>query len=59
MDMQALQLSLEQEFALAKYEQQVQALSQDRAREFLIEAFRQLMVKDNVIRSLVKTSGFN
>jgi Phycobilisome degradation protein nblA len=56
MDKSVLQLSLEQEFSLSKYELHVKALSQDRAQEFLIEAFRQLMVKDNVIRSLVKSS---
>ena len=55
MDILALELSLEQQFSLAKYEQQVKDLSQDSAQEFLVEAFRQLMVKDNVIRSLVKS----
>lgn len=59
MDISALQLSLEQQFSLSKYELQVKELSQDRAQEFLVEAFRQLMVKDNVIRSLVKAGGIN
>jgi Phycobilisome degradation protein nblA len=56
MDKSALELSLEQEFSLSKYERHVKELSQDRAQKFLIEAFRQLMVKDNVIRSLVNSS---
>jgi Phycobilisome degradation protein nblA len=56
-DILSLELSLEQQFSLAKYEQQVKGLSQDRAQEFLVEAFRQLMVKDNVIRSLVKSGS--
>ena len=55
MDISALELSLEQQFSLSKYELHVKELSPDRAQEFLIEAFRQLMVKDNVIRSLVKS----
>jgi hypothetical protein len=58
-DILALELSLEQQFCLAKYSQQVKELSPDRAREFLVEAFRQLMVKDNVIRALAKTGSLN
>jgi Phycobilisome degradation protein nblA len=56
-DISALELRLEQQFSLSKYELHVKQLSQDRAQEFLVEAFRQLMVKDNVIRSLVKAGG--
>lgn len=52
-----LELSLEQQFHLKKYEHQVTDLSQKQAQEFLVEAFRQLMIKDNAIRSLIK-SGF-
>ena len=59
MDILALELSLEQQFLLRNYEQQVRYLSPERAQEFLIEAFRQLMVKDNAIRSLVKSSSLN
>ena len=59
MDLSALELSLEQQFSLSKYELHVKELSQDRAQEFLVEAFRQLMVKDNVIRSLVKSGSIN
>ena len=59
MDLSALELSLEQQFSLSKYELHVKELSQDRAQEFLIEAFRQLMVKDNVIRSLVKSGSIS
>jgi Phycobilisome degradation protein nblA len=55
-DISALELSLEQQFSLSKYELHVKELSQERAQEFLIEAFRQLMVKDNAIRSLIKSS---
>jgi Phycobilisome degradation protein nblA len=55
MNISKLQLSLEQEFALMQYEKQVASVSQGQAQELLIEAFRQLMVKDNVIRSLMKS----
>ncbi len=54
MDVLQLQLSLEQQFSLRKYEKQVTELSQSQAQEFLIESFRQLMIKDNAIRSLMK-----
>jgi hypothetical protein len=54
MNISALELSLEQQFSLKQYEQQVTKLSSDQAQEFLIEVFRQLMVKDNIIRSLMK-----
>ena len=57
MDVMPLELSLEQQFHLKKYEHQVTDLSQQQAQEFLVEAFRQLMIKDNAIRSLMK-SGF-
>jgi hypothetical protein len=57
MDILALELTLEQQFALRKYQSQVKELSQDQAQEFLLEAFRQLMVKDNAIRSLVKSGA--
>jgi Phycobilisome degradation protein nblA len=57
MDILKLELSLEQKFSLRKYEKQVQELSLTQAQELLVEALRQLMVKDNTIGSLVK-SGF-
>jgi Phycobilisome degradation protein nblA len=57
MDMLALGLSLEQKFSLRKYEEQVQKLSLTQAQELLVEALSQLMVKDNTIRSLVKSGS--
>ncbi len=55
MNIPKLELSLEQEFALMQYEKQVTSVGQAQAQELLIEAFRQLMVKDNVIRALMKS----
>jgi hypothetical protein len=49
-----LELSLEQKFNLKIYEDQVKGLSQEQAQDFLLEVLRQLMIKDNVIRSLMK-----
>jgi hypothetical protein len=47
-------LTLEQEFNLKAYEGQVKGLNQEQAQDFLIEVLRQLMIKDNVIRNLVR-----
>lgn len=55
MNISTFELSLEQQFALMQYGNQVTRLSPDQAQEFLIEVLRQLMVKDNVIRSLIKS----
>jgi hypothetical protein len=54
MNILAMELSLEQQFSLRKYQEQVKELDRDAAQEYLLEAFRLLMVKDNVIRSLIK-----
>jgi hypothetical protein len=57
MNILELELSLEQQFSLRQYESQVTNLSQDQASEFLIEALRQLMIKDNAIRSLIRSGA--
>jgi hypothetical protein len=45
---------MEQEFNLKAYESQVKSLSQDQAQELLLEVMRQLMIKENVVRHLMK-----
>jgi acyl-CoA-binding protein len=47
-------LSLEQRFNLKVYEDQVKGLSQEEAQNYLLEVLRQLMVKDNMIKHLLK-----
>ncbi|BAZ51572.1 NblA/ycf18 family protein [Nostoc sp. CENA67] len=47
-------LSLEQKFNLKVYEEQVKGLSQEQSQEFLLELLRQLMIKENVIKHLLK-----
>jgi hypothetical protein len=49
-----LDLSLEQKFNLKLYEGQVKDLSTEQAQNFLLEVMRQLMIKENVIRHLMK-----
>lgn len=52
-----LGLTIEQQFNMKVYEDQVKNLSADQAHDFLLELMRQLMVKDNVIRHLIKKHG--
>lgn len=49
-------LSMEQQFQLQVLTQQVQNLSREQAQEFLLEMFRQMMVKDNLVRHLLKNA---
>ncbi len=47
-------LSLEQQFNLRAYADQIKQLNQEQAQEMLLEVLRQLMIKENVIKSLLK-----
>lgn len=47
-------LSLEQQFQLKVYQKQVKELSQEQAQDYLIEILRQMMVKDNLVKHLLK-----
>jgi hypothetical protein len=52
----ALQLSLEQSFSAKMQETQVRELSKEQAQDLLLETMRQLMIKDNVIKHLMKSA---
>ena len=49
-----MELSLEQKFKLKLYEQEVQGLSPEESQQFLLEVLRQLMVKDNMVKHLLR-----
>jgi hypothetical protein len=49
-------LSLEQEFKLQVLREQVQGLSREEAQDFLLELFRQMMIKDNIVKNLLKNA---
>ncbi|MBW4613331.1 MAG: NblA/ycf18 family protein [Desmonostoc vinosum HA7617-LM4] len=49
-----IELSLEQSFNLKVYEDQVKRLSQEQSQTFVLELMRQLMIKENVIKHLLK-----
>lgn len=50
----SLELTLEQQFQMRLIEEQVAIMTREQATELLLQASRLLMLKDNVIRSLVK-----
>ena len=47
-------LSLEQEFQLNVIKSQVRGLSLEQAQEYVVEVMRQMMIKDNLVRHLLK-----
>ena len=50
------QLTIEQQFKLQVLKEQVKDLSHEQAQEYLIEMFRQMMVKDNLVKHLLKNA---
>ena len=49
-----MDLNLEQKFNLKLYEEQVKGLNQEESQKLLLEVLRQLMVKDNMIKHLLR-----
>jgi hypothetical protein len=49
-----MDLTLEQKFNLKMYQEQVKSLSHEESQEFLLEVLRQLMVKDNMLKHVMK-----
>lgn len=47
-------LSFEQQFSLRVYKEQVQQLDLSTAQDMLLEVLRQSMVKDNLLREMIK-----
>ena len=47
-------LTLEQQFRLRALQDDIQKLTLEQAKEYLLEAFRQMMVKDNLFQQLIK-----
>lgn len=52
-----IELSLEQQFKLKLYREQVKGLTPEESQAYLVEVMRQLMVKENLIKHLVKKSA--
>jgi hypothetical protein len=56
MSPECFDLSMEQQFSMRTIELNTLDLSADQLRELFVEISRQLLVKDNVIRHLIKNS---
>lgn len=54
---ECLSLSMEQEFSIHRFELDSHHLPPDELRKLFIEVTRQLFVKDNVIRHLLKNGA--
>ncbi len=52
----SISLTLEQQFKLEVLKDQVKNLSKEQAQEYLIDMFRQMMVKDNMIKKIMKNA---
>ena len=50
------QLSMEQQFKLKVLQEQVESLSKEQAQEYLLEMFRQMMIKDNLVKHLLRNA---
>lgn len=48
------ELSLEQQFKLRVLKQEIKNLSKEQSQEFLLESFKQLMLKDMWISKMLK-----
>lgn len=49
-------LSMEQQFKLKVLQDQVQHLSLEQAQDYVVEVMRQMMVKDNLVKHLLKNA---
>lgn len=47
-------LSMEQQFKLKVIQDQVRGLSLEQAQDYVVEVMRQMMVKDNLVKNLLK-----
>nr|NP_053976.1 ORF18 [Porphyra purpurea]P51366.1 RecName: Full=Uncharacterized protein ycf18 [Porphyra purpurea]AAC08252.1 hypothetical chloroplast ORF 18 [Porphyra purpurea] len=52
------QLTLEQEFELVLYKQKIDPLNLEQAQNLLVETLKTMMLKDNIIKYVVKNSHF-
>jgi hypothetical protein len=51
---ETVKLTIEQKFHLRKVADQTKALSQQQAQELIVELQRQLMMKDNLFKQMLK-----
>jgi hypothetical protein len=52
--MEPIALSLEQQFALRSFADQVDRMSHEQAQEFLVKLYEQMMIRDTLMKELIK-----
>ncbi len=52
--MQDIELTLEQEFSLRSFTDQVQQMSREQAQEFLILQYKQMMIREMMYKEILK-----
>ncbi|MBD1838766.1 NblA/ycf18 family protein [Coleofasciculus sp. FACHB-64] len=49
-----IELSLEQEFSLISFADQVQHMSREQAQQFLVQLHKQMIIRDTIYQNLLK-----
>jgi hypothetical protein len=57
MNTKIFELTLEQQFELRCLQQEFQGLNRDQVINYLLETMQQLMIRDNLIRDLMKKAN--
>lgn len=50
-----IELSLEQQFSIRSFETQVDQMSQDQAKEFLVRLYEQMIVQETLYKQFIKS----
>lgn len=51
---QPVELSLEQQFSIRSFEDQVQQMSREQAQNFLVELYKQMMMRETMYKHFLK-----
>ena len=51
---QPIELSLEQQFSIRSFETQVEHMSHEQAQQFLVQLYRQMMMREETYKNLLK-----
>lgn len=51
---QPVELSLEQQFSIRSFETQVQQMSHEQAKEFLVQLYEQMLMRETMYRHFLK-----
>jgi len=51
---QSIELSMEQEFSLRSFADQVQHMSREQAQDFLVNLYKQMMIKETMYKHFLK-----